>query len=182
MNPTGNLFLQDLGLSIKASLFGAFGRTLAQSATLEMLLEVRRQRFAPDHVAFVDVYQDLANTYVGYGADDLNKAYGLAQDAQRILVLTSKGGKNSFRVGKLIHLRCQIQQRLNHPIVALELGEEALAIYNNTKLVSYQRAALMHTLVHLHHQVGLPERAEQLAAEVKSLDYVLSSRSARHRF
>jgi hypothetical protein len=181
MNATNNLLLEDKVLSAKAWFFGAFGRTMAQRAALEKLLELRRQRFDADHVSFAAIYEDLAHNYVGYYAPDLHEADQLAKDAERILLLHSKNGKNTFRIGKLIHLRCQIQQRLNHQIAALELGEDALAIYNNTKLICAQRSALMHTLVYLHKQVGLEERADRLAIEVKSLDYVLSSRSARGR-
>ena len=160
MNSSNNLFLEDKVLSFKAFIFCTIGRTLAERAVLEQLLELRTQCHGVDHVSLVSVLERLAQTYaVSYAASDL-----------------------TFRAGKLIHARCEIHQRLNQPVVALELGEEALAIYNSTALASSYRASLMHTLVYLHNQVGVPERAERLAIEVRSLDYVLSSRSGRHRY
>jgi hypothetical protein len=183
MNSSNNLFLEDKVLSFKAFIFGTIGRTLAERAVLEQLLELRTQCHGVDHVSLVSVLERLAQTYaVSYAASDLHQADELVQEALRILLLTSTRGANTFRAGKLIHARCEIHQRLNQPVVALELGEEALAIYNSTALASSYRASLMHTLVYLHNQVGVPERAERLAIEVRSLDYVLSSRSGRHRY
>jgi hypothetical protein len=182
MSTSNNPVLEDRVLSVKAGFYGFFGINLAQRATLERLLEVRRQRFSADHPAIASVYEGLAGTYFGYAADELHEAEACASEAERILVIHSKKGKNSFRIGKLVHLRCRIQQHLNNPNEALELGEEALEIYNNTKLLCQERASLMHTLVYLHQHVGSTERAERLAIEVKAVDHALMSMSSRRRF
>ena len=182
MNNTADLMMENKVLSVKAFFFGALCMARKQREVLEQLLVVRRQIFAPDHPALANVCESLAFATLGYSVDELNAADAYAQEAERILILTGKHGKNSFRVGKLIHLRCQIEQQLDNPHAALELGEEALAVYNNTKLLSYQRSSLMHTLIYLHTQIGSAERAENLTIEVKALDATLMMASSRRRF
>jgi len=187
MSANSNLWLEDKILSVKASLAGAFLNTRAQRVLLEKLLEVRSRRVSPGHPSLADVYQDLAHNYLGYHIDDLNHADELALEALNILEFNQRRNKNTsagktFRMGNLIHLRCQIRQRMNRPQEALQLGEEALAIYNSrNKLVCHQRSAVMHALVHLNNEVGDRDRAKRLAHEVKILDQVLSSRPARGR-
>jgi len=188
MSAESNLWLEDKILSVKASFAGAFLNARAQRKLLEQLLSVRSRRVRPGHPSLADVYQDLAHNYLGYHIDDLNYADQLAQEALNILEFNapkdSQGGPGgkSFRMGTLIHLRCQIRQRMNRPQEALQFGEEALAIYNaNNKLINHQRSSVMHTLVHLNNEVGNHERAERLAQEVKILDQVLMSRAARGR-
>jgi hypothetical protein len=182
MNSTADLMMENRILSVKAFFYGALFMHRKEREALEQLLVLRRQIFSPGDAAIGSVCESLAHATLGYHVDDLHKADALAQEAEQILVLTGKHGKNSFRVAKLIHLRCQIQQRLNNPRAALDLGEEALEVYNNTKLLCHQRSSLMHTLIHLHNEVGSAERAERLTVEVKAVDYALMMSATRRRF
>ncbi|MBS1991448.1 MAG: hypothetical protein JSS83_13080 [Cyanobacteria bacterium SZAS LIN-3] len=186
MSTASNLWLEDRVLSVKAALCGVFMKTRSQRTHLEKLLEVRLKRVPAGHPSLANVYEDLAHNYMGHHIDDLSHADELALEAINILEYNSRcnnrAGEKTFRMGTLIHLRSRIRQHMNQPRVALELGEEALAIYNkNNKLICHQRSAVMHTLVHLHRQVGSAERADRLALEVKILDQVLASRAARGR-
>jgi len=180
MSLSTRLFLSDLSLSFRASFCKAFGNFTGECSYLQRLLELRKQRCEAGDPAFIDVYERLAFASMGYSVDLLNQSNQYAEKAEALIVARPQG-KNSFRHAKIIHLRCLIFQRLNHRIVALELAEDALAIYNKAKLVCSQRAALLHTLIALHKQVGVKERADSLAAESQVLDFALSVMNSRRR-
>jgi hypothetical protein len=179
---TRNHVLQDLGLSLKAGFLDLFGSQTAQRAVLLQLLELRAAHYPAGDAAIGRVKEQLAFSYLGWSASDLQTAEQYAVEAESVLTATGRLGRNSRRVADLIHLRSQVKQRLNQPVLALELGEDALSIYNRTAMISWQRARLMQSLITLHRNVGDAKRADRLAVELATLTTVLNSRPARYRY
>ncbi|MBU6453504.1 MAG: hypothetical protein KGS72_17120 [Cyanobacteria bacterium REEB67] len=182
MSATKYLLLKDIGLSVKSEFLDLFGRKTARRVVLGKLLELRAQRYAAGHPQIAAVKEALALSYLTWTMAELEQADALALDAIASLKAVNVKGRYEFRIANMLQLRSRVAQRFYRPRVALELAEDALASYNRSRMISWQRARLMESLIQLHRVVGDPERARRLVSELQVLRTVLNSRSARHRY
>jgi hypothetical protein len=182
MSATKYPFLKDIGLSVKAEFLDLFGRKTAHRAVLTSLLELRAKRYNAGHPQIAAVKEALALSYLSWNTAELQQSDTFALEAIAILKAANNSRRYEFRIANMLQVRSRVAQRFHRPRVALALAEDAFSSYNRSRMISWQRARLMESLIQLHRVVGDPERARRLASELQVLRTVLNSRSARHRY